>query len=77
MLLWWYASKPRATGMVSGAFLVGYGVFRFIAEYFREPDSFLGLRALDLSQGQWLSLPMIAAGVVMWQWTRLRGARLA
>ena len=56
------------TGQVSGAFLVGYGVFRFIAEFFREPDSFLGLRAFDLSQGQWLSLPMIAAGVWMWLW---------
>jgi phosphatidylglycerol:prolipoprotein diacylglycerol transferase len=68
VLLWWYASKPRQTGQVSGAFLVGYGVFRFIAEFFREPDSFLGLRAFDLSQGQWLSLPMIAAGVWMWLW---------
>jgi len=68
VLLWWYASKPRHTGQVSGAFLVGYGVFRFIAEYFREPDSFLGLRALGLSQGQWLSLPMIAIGAGMWWW---------
>jgi phosphatidylglycerol:prolipoprotein diacylglycerol transferase len=67
-LLWWYAAKPRRTGQVSGAFLVGYGIFRFVAEFFREPDSFLGLRALDLSQGQWLSLPMIAAGVAMWLW---------
>jgi phosphatidylglycerol:prolipoprotein diacylglycerol transferase len=67
-LLWWYGSKPRHTGQVSGAFLVGYGLFRFIAEYFREPDSFLGLRALGLSQGQWLSLPMIAAGAIMWWW---------
>jgi phosphatidylglycerol:prolipoprotein diacylglycerol transferase len=68
VLLWWYASKPRQTGQVSGAFLIGYGIFRFIAEFFREPDSFLGLRAFDLSQGQWLSLPMIAIGVWMWLW---------
>jgi phosphatidylglycerol---prolipoprotein diacylglyceryl transferase len=74
-LLWWYASKPRHTGQVSGAFLVGYGIFRFIAEYFREPDSFLGLRALGLSQGQWLSLPMVAAGAWMWWWASRRGAR--
>jgi phosphatidylglycerol---prolipoprotein diacylglyceryl transferase len=70
VLLWWYAARPRPTGQVSGAFLVGYGFFRFVAEYFREPDSFLGLRALDLSQGQWLSLPMIAAGAWMWLWAR-------
>jgi phosphatidylglycerol:prolipoprotein diacylglycerol transferase len=66
VLLWFYARKPRATGQVSGMFLIGYGFFRFAAEYFREPDSFLGLRALSLSQGQWLSLPMIAAGIVIW-----------
>ena len=76
VLLWWYASKPRHTGQVSGAFLVGYGCLRFIAEYFREPDSFLGLRAFDLSQGQWLSLPMIAIGVWMWLWaSRAQSAR--
>ncbi len=76
VLLWWYASKPRQTGQVSGAFLIGYGVFRFIAEFFREPDSFLGLRAFDLSQGQWLSLPMIAIGAWMWWWaSRAQSAR--
>jgi len=75
VLLWWYASKPRLTGQVSAAFLVGYGVLRFMAEYFREPDSFLGLRAFDLSQGQWLSLPMIAAGVWMWLWASRASGR--
>jgi prolipoprotein diacylglyceryltransferase len=64
VLLWWYARKPRRLGQVSGAFLVGYGVFRFIAEYFREPDSFLGLLALGMSMGQWLCLPMVLAGAV-------------
>ena len=68
MLLWLYARRPRATGQVSGAFLVGYGLFRFIAEYFREPDAFLGTLALGLSMGQWLCLPMIAAGVALWAW---------
>jgi phosphatidylglycerol---prolipoprotein diacylglyceryl transferase len=70
VLLWWYAKKPRGLGQVSGAFLFGYGVFRFIAEYFREPDEFLGLRALGLSQGQWLSVPMIVLGIALWLWGR-------
>jgi phosphatidylglycerol:prolipoprotein diacylglycerol transferase len=65
-LLWWYARKPRATGQVSGAFLVGYGVFRFIAEYFREPDGFLGLLSLGLTMGQWLCVPMVLAGGTLW-----------
>jgi phosphatidylglycerol:prolipoprotein diacylglycerol transferase len=68
-LLWWYSSKPRARGAVSALFLMGYGVFRFIAEFAREPDDFLGLLALNLSMGQWLSLPMIAAGVALYAWS--------
>lgn len=72
VLLWLYARKPRGLGQVSGVFLVGYGVFRFIAEYFREPDQFLGLLALGLSMGQWLCLPMIAIGA--WLWWRGRSA---
>src|SRR5437667_9557574 len=72
VLLWWYSAKPRPAGAVSGAFLLGYGVFRFTAEYFREPDDFLGLLALNLSMGQWLSAPMIALGLGMlvWAWRR-------
>lgn len=66
ILLWVYARRPHATGRVSGAFLVGYGTFRFIAEYFREPDSFLGLLALNMSMGQWLCVPMVLAGVLLW-----------
>ncbi|KNZ31648.1 MAG: diacylglyceryl transferase [Methylibium sp. NZG] len=71
VLLWWYAKKRRGLGQVSGMFLIGYGVFRFIAEYFREPDSFLGLLALNMSMGQWLCVPMIVAGG--WLWWRGRG----
>lgn len=66
VLLWLYARKPRGLGQVSGVFLVGYGAFRFIAEYFREPDQFLGLLALGLSMGQWLCVPMVAVGVWLW-----------
>ena len=58
---------------MSGAFLVGYGVLRFAAEFFREPDDFLGLLALNLSMGQWLSLPMIAAGIALYAWAVRRG----
>ena len=40
VILWQYSSRERTTGKVSGVFLSGYGIFRFIAEYFREPDDF-------------------------------------
>lgn len=65
ILLWYYASKPRALGAVSGFFLLGYGIFRFIAEFAREPDNFLGLLGLGLSMGQWLCIPMIVLGIVL------------
>jgi len=71
-ILWWFGRKQRPLGQVSAAFLIGYGIFRFIAEYFREPDSFLGLRALNLSQGQWLCVPMVIAGLLMWWWSAHR-----
>lgn len=62
--LWWYGRKPRPLGAVAAWFLIGYGSFRFIAEYFREPDAFLGLLALNMSMGQWLCVPMVGAGVL-------------
>jgi phosphatidylglycerol---prolipoprotein diacylglyceryl transferase len=65
-LLWWFSSRPRPRMQVSAAFLVGYGAFRFIGEYAREPDAFLGFLALGLSMGQWLSLPMVVAGIGLW-----------
>lgn len=73
ILLWMYARRPRITGQVSGAFLLGYGVFRFIAEFFREPDAHLGLLSLGMSMGQWLCIPMIAAGAALWWWATRRG----
>ena len=73
ILLWLYARKPRNLGVVSGAFLIGYGTLRFVAEYFREPDSFLGLLALGMSMGQWLCVPMVIAGALLfWQGQRQR-----
>ena len=68
VLLWWYARKPRAQGQVAAAFLFGYGVFRFIAEFFREPDAHLGLLSLGMSMGQWLCVPMILGGMGLWLW---------
>ena len=68
VLLWWYARKPRAQGQVASAFVFGYGVFRFAAEFFREPDAHLGLLSLGMSMGQWLCVPMIVGGAVLWWW---------
>lgn len=61
-LTWWYSSRPRAQGRVAGMFLIGYAVFRFLAEFAREPDAFLGTLALGLTMGQLLCVPMFAFG---------------
>jgi phosphatidylglycerol:prolipoprotein diacylglycerol transferase len=74
-VLWWLARKPRPLGWVSGAFLIGYGALRFIAEYFREPDAHLGLLSMGLSMGQWLCVPMVLIGVAMVLWANAASLR--
>jgi phosphatidylglycerol:prolipoprotein diacylglycerol transferase len=75
VLLWLYARRRRPVGAVSGLFLIGYGSFRFLVEYAREPDNFLGVLALGLSMGQWLSVPMIVAGVGLMLWAYWRAGK--
>jgi phosphatidylglycerol:prolipoprotein diacylglycerol transferase len=66
LLLALYSSRPRPAGAVAGLFLVGYGVFRFVAEFFREPDAHIGFIAGEwLTMGMLLSLPMVLAGIVV------------
>ncbi|MGO4891069.1 prolipoprotein diacylglyceryl transferase [Flavobacterium sp. W21_SRS_FM6] len=68
IILWLFSSKPRPRGAVSGLFLLGYGAFRFLIEYFREPDQHLGLYHDFISRGQILSLPMIITGLALIVW---------
>lgn len=63
-----FIRKPRPMGSVSGLFLLLYGLFRFIIEFFREPDQQLGLFSHFISMGQILSLPMIFAGLAIYVW---------
>jgi phosphatidylglycerol---prolipoprotein diacylglyceryl transferase len=65
-ILWWFSKKQRPIGSISALFLILYGSFRFMVEFTRQPDDFLGLLELGLSMGQWLSLPMILAGIGMY-----------
>jgi len=65
-ILWWFASKARPRMAVSGVFLLGYGCFRFFAEFFRQPDSFLGFVAFNwMTMGQVLCVPMILGGILL------------
>jgi phosphatidylglycerol:prolipoprotein diacylglycerol transferase len=64
VVLWVYSARPRPTMAVTGLFLVGYGVLRFVVELVREPDLHLGFVAFGwLSMGQLLSAPMVLLGV--------------
>jgi phosphatidylglycerol:prolipoprotein diacylglycerol transferase len=58
-------------------FLIGYGFFRFVAEYFREPDAHLLWlqQQTGLSMGQWLCVPMVLMGIGLWWWAQRRAGR--
>lgn len=67
-----FIRKPRPAGSVAGLFLLGYGIFRFIVEYFREFDPNVNTAADLITRGQLLSLPMIIAGlaIILWAYTK-------
>jgi phosphatidylglycerol:prolipoprotein diacylglycerol transferase len=66
LLLWWFSAKPRPTMAVSGLFLLGYGLFRFLVELLRLPDAHIGYLAFGwVTMGQLLSLPMMLGGVAL------------
>jgi phosphatidylglycerol:prolipoprotein diacylglycerol transferase len=65
-ILWWYSARPRPYMSVSGLFLLLYGVFRFIIEFYRVPDAHLGYLSQGwVTMGQVLTMPMIVAGAIM------------
>ncbi len=75
VILWLYSAKPRPTMAVSGLFLSGYGLFRFLVEFTRMPDAQLGFIAFGwLTMGQILSIPMflVGAGMLWWAYHRMQ-----
>lgn len=65
MILWVYSRKPRALGAVSGVFAIFYGIFRCSIEFFREPDAPIGYFFGWVTEGQLLSIPLIAIGLLL------------
>ena len=71
-----YTRTPRPRWSAAGLFLLGYGLFRSFAEFFREPDAHIGFDALGwMTRGQLLSLPMIAIGAAIMIWAYRRDAK--
>ena len=65
LLLIWIGKNTNKTGVLSGSFLMGYGVIRFFIEFFRQPDAHMGFITLQLSMGQILSIPMFMIGLIL------------
>ena len=72
IILNWFIRKPRPTGSVSALFLIGYGIFRFLVEYVREPDANVTAATDLLTRGQWLCVPMIIGGTMIMAWAYKR-----
>jgi len=75
LLVWIFSAKPRPTMAVSGLFVLGYGFFRFMVEFFRQPDAHLGFIAFGwMTMGQALSLPLAVLGIILlWGAYRAKG----
>lgn len=59
-------------GALMGCFVMGYGLARITAEFFREPDAHLGFLIGPVTMGQILSVPMVLIGLAIFIWARKR-----
>lgn len=68
-IMLWFTRKPRPQWSAAALFVMLYGLFRFIVEFFREPDAHIGFDLLGVfSRGQLLSLPMVLVGLGIFIW---------
>jgi phosphatidylglycerol:prolipoprotein diacylglycerol transferase len=69
VIMLWFTRRPRPTWAAAGVFSLGYGLLRFSAEFFREPDAHIGFQAFGwMTRGQLLCLPMILLGLyLLWR----------
>jgi phosphatidylglycerol---prolipoprotein diacylglyceryl transferase len=65
LILWLTKSFVKRDGVLTAVFLLCYGSFRIIAEFFREPDPQLGFIIGPFTMGQVLSLAMLLAGIIV------------
>ena len=74
MLLFWKTRARYRPGLLVGIFTVGMSVGRFVNEFFREPDAHLADRVVEtgLSQGQWLTIPLIVLGLIVTIYAAMR-----
>ena len=77
-VMFWRTDARYQPGKLVGAFIFFYGLFRFLIEFVREPDSQLAAftQASGLHMGQWLSLPMILGGAYLMATAKKRRVRV-
>ncbi|MCL2044161.1 MAG: prolipoprotein diacylglyceryl transferase [Treponema sp.] len=62
-IIWFFRNRKPFKGFLLGLYFLGYGLFRFFIEYFREPDAGLGFPLLNFTTGQILCFLMIVFGI--------------
>jgi len=85
LLLWTLKAKPWKQpssslwphGAMLALFLIGYGCFRFLLEFVREPDVQLGFVFLRFTMGQLLCLLMIGGGIALWFGRRAASTKIS
>lgn len=65
LVLFILARKSRTPGFIAGSFVICYAAVRIFNEMFRQPDLQLGFQLFGLTRGQWLSIAMMAVGLVI------------
>ncbi|MEM8782956.1 MAG: prolipoprotein diacylglyceryl transferase [Planctomycetota bacterium] len=70
-LLWFYR-KPVKPGVLAAWFALSYAPMRIVNEFFREPDTRIGFDALGLTRGQWLSVVLFVAGLILLRFATTR-----
>jgi phosphatidylglycerol:prolipoprotein diacylglycerol transferase len=76
LILWIIRAKVKVYGMISAAFIAVYGLFRFVVEFYREPDSQLGYYFGFLTMGQLLCLIMIVVGLLVGMYAKKRNVTI-
>lgn len=64
LILWKMRNNKWHVGIMSGLYIIGYALMRFMVEFFREPDAHIGFVWMNLSMGQIMSAGMFIIGVV-------------
>ena len=77
LLLWWLFKRVSKYGQLASIFVIGYGLFRFIVEFFREPDAQLGYYFNYFTMGQILCVAMIVGGGLAYVYLAKNGTKIS